>query len=265
MRVLVTGASGFLGRAFVGELSTCQSLRESYEWFFWDRINHGSLLDRQCLDHWFKVFQPTMVLHLAWNGTSDSSYENDQLNRVWQEVSLHLAEMTLNSESHFIGVGTGLETNMNAPVTEYLGAKRAVRHSLESAIASDRVTWIRPTWVYSRRDLRPRVLRHFVGARTRGSSFIVREPDTRLDFVDVRDVATAILAILRFRILGDVDVGSGLLMQVGLFLQLITRGDYQFTGSGESSPQTSPAITSRPLHEVGWRPSRSLELLWSHE
>ena len=88
MRILITGASGFIGRHLLNKLASTnhQILVISRNLSFLQSIPqnvlgvHADLSNLRCIKSSFKNFDPDLVYHFAWQGIPNFSDENCKLN-----------------------------------------------------------------------------------------------------------------------------------------------------------------------------------------
>lgn len=246
-RILITGADGFVGRQVLRAMVTAGS---SPSWAIvpWDRMADGDLLDPDAARGAVARHQPDAFLHLAWLQTGVAGYERDPANQEWAEAALQVIEVCAATGTWFLGTGTGLETDVGAEATPYLEAKQRIRRRLETSPSTLAWTWLRPRWIVSRSERRPRVLRAALEAADRGEVFAPSNPGVCLDFIDVHDVATAIVRVLEADLRGVQDIGSGRLRTVA---SLLRAAGCQTSGPfAEADAPPSPSLEA--LRSAGW-------------
>ena len=248
LRVLVTGANGFLGTSVRAVAS--RGWADKLELVSWDRRAHGDVRRRQDLEACLKVVQPRVVLHLAWRTTGVCGYEYDAANLEWAEGTIQLAEMCGHQGVWFVGCGSGIELDPSADRTPYIAAKQQVHQALIYGCAGPSWTWLLPSWVFSLDQRRPRVLAAALKATARGENFSPKEPNAMHDFIEVADVASGMLTVLSQGFLGDQDLASGQRRSVGALLHAADCG----TRGASAKPVlwTSPSLER--LLSTGWTP-----------
>jgi len=96
MRILVTGARGFIGRHCVEALqnngaevhgTTSRTKHDQPSKVHWHRCD---LLDANETSRLIAQLRPTHLVHLAWIATP-GVYWTSPLNEAWKNASLHLA------------------------------------------------------------------------------------------------------------------------------------------------------------------------------
>ncbi len=288
MRVLLTGASGFIGshvaRLALAEghevmalvrrgssLHRLEGLRDGL------RLLEGDLLDAPALEAPLKANVPEVCLHLAWYA------EPGQYLRRHENLECLKGSLTFMRVLHEIGcrrlviAGTSLEyeSSMNVvsemspvhPTTLYA----ATKHSLfltasnfdvdgEWSVASARIFCVYGPWEDPRR-LVPFVISKLLA----GEICELSRGEQIRDYSHVEDVAGALWVIAKSSVAGPVNVASSrpvtvasIAGQVGEFLgrsELLRFGSRP-TPSGESPFLV--ANTDRLSNEVGWQPRYDL-------
>lgn len=226
MRVLVTGAGGFIGRAVVRVLeergyevhaaSRTPQRTPGIPWYAAD------LLDERSARELIARVRPHRLLHLAWIATP-GVYEDSPENERWRHASLALLEaFTRAGGERFVGAGTCAEYRWDGtpcsetrtplePRSRYGEAKAAFAAD-GTALARSRgaaFAWGRIFHAYGAGEPRGKFLSSVLAALLAGRSVEVANPQRRLDFVNVRDIAGALAAVLAGEADGPVNVASG--------------------------------------------------------
>lgn len=154
-----------------------------------------------------------------------------------------------------IGVGTNLETSAESSGSIYVDSKHQTRLLCDAHLPSELFAWIRPYWIFSLADRRPRIMRQALTASDTGALFYPQHPSRLLDFIEVRDVASAFTLIAVHRLTGNQDVGSGSLHSIRALLSCagvrLGAGDAAFQ---DVAPHK--AVVTR-LTRLGWRPTHT--------
>lgn len=255
IRVLVTGAGGFIGRFLVPELQ--RNLGNCVEVFTWQDRRQGDMRIRGVLEKALRDVEPDIVVHLAWSPTSSRDYASDPENAEWAQVGAHLANLARRQGMWVLFAGSAAdELSEDSFDTPYGRAKCELRVEVSRSIDEGLSTWFRPQYVYSIPHGRPALLRQLYEVEDPGA-FAPERPEDLRDWIDVRDVASGVAAILANGILGVVDVGSGKAHTVKQFLDAVRRGEVKTPSPAdlqcwETAPQGADI---RPLEDLGWTPS----------
>ena len=108
-------------------------------------------------------------------------------------------------------------------------------------------------YVFSIEAKRPNILKNFIETKD-SKSFQFLDPDTKIDFIAVEDVAAGIKAIVENNIFGPVYLGSGNLRSVEQFISSASKIlDLQFLQEGEFESFES-VLQPNKLISLGWTP-----------
>ena len=195
-RVLVTGATGFIGSAVVRRLR-----RDGHE-----VVAPGSreldLLSATAdeLSEAVDRSGATHCIHTAWY-TNHADYLVHGVNRQWLEASRRLTRACRNIR--FAGLGTCLEHDP-APPTLYARCKRELFESLAGDSA-----WARVFFVYGPGDRAGRLIPGMLDSFRRGERAGPKFGGLRRDYIHVDDLAGQIVSIANSDLRGSIDVGTG--------------------------------------------------------
>jgi nucleoside-diphosphate-sugar epimerase len=278
MKILVTGATGFIGRAFCQEAvrrghrilaltrdPTAQIAQEV-------EIAIGSLADTP----WDQVarFAPDAALHLAWvaePGVYLHSPEND----VWLELSKSWFRRLIELGVPYIaGTGTCIEYAASTeplheersplnPQFPYSKAKVALLEWMRSQPDLN-WAWFRVFYPYGTGEHPNRYTSIMVRQLRAGKTLAMNTPDSVRDYIEISDAAAALCHVIEGRTAGVINIGSGFGITVGeiarqiAFLVGVDEGLVQKTHG--AAPDAMPCILSdaRRLKSTGWRSKTSL-------
>jgi nucleoside-diphosphate-sugar epimerase len=281
-RVLVTGATGFVGRNALGPLLelgfevhavTHARARENIErGVAWHRAD---LLDPAAARALVREVEPTHLLHLAWyaeHGRFWSAPENER----WLAASARLLHEFAKAEgARVVVAGTCAEYDWSGdgvlsehatplrPRTLYGETKNALREELERLDLSS--AWGRIFFLYGPHEAERRLVASVARALVRGEPAPLSPGRQVRDFLHVADAADALVRLLASEVEGPVNVGSGegvAVATVGLELgELTGRPELVQLGALPAASDEPPLLVAdvaRLRDEVGWRPARSL-------
>lgn len=265
MRVLITGASGFVGSHLLPLLAPGLNHRY-YELTCWSRTVHGDVLSYDDRSRVLDEVRPDSVIHLAWSRTGTDAYEFDPSNHHWANETVDFADEVVNRGAHFLGVGSLIEDDRRID-SPYAVAKR---YAAEGVLAAGRsesyCAWLRPSWIFDFQAPRPRVLKEASESAMAGIPFAPRNPQTCSDFIHVQDVATAITWALNNPSRGRVEVCSGRMTSVAALLSAYEdwlRGFSQTLPDLSIDPQVNPSLLTDLENRdgLGWEPRETTRIL----
>ena len=284
-RVLLTGATGFLGRSAQAALGDRDyevhgvarhppTERSGVRW------HSADLLEEDAVDGLFKSVAPTHLLHLAWY-TEPGSYWDSSENDRWLRGSERLLHAFAAAGGlRAVVAGTCAEYDWSdaggtlsehhtplAPRGAYGLAKDALRRELEqwSAETGFSSAWARLFFLFGPgedpRRLVPSVTRQLLAGRPAECS----EGRQVRDYLLSSEAADALAALLDSEVRGPVNVASGRGVAVRELVKLVgaSTGRPELLRIGglpgrTDDPPSLVANTGRLTREVGWTPDREL-------
>lgn len=243
MRLLVIGASGFIGLPIINHIASSYKNIELHAVYYetvpsihkniiWHQTN---IFDRASLTRLFEGIKPTYLVQLAWC-TDPGTYWKDHRNLQWLIVNLEIAQLFVKNggqRSLFIGTSAEYDWSNNDPLDEYnsllkpnslYGAtKLGLYWTLSSFFEQEGISWV---WARlfnpfganeSPKRLIPRVC----------WKLLLNEPlhfdagSEERDFLHVEDVGYAIAKILFSKATGPINVASGIPITIRDVVSLI--------------------------------------------
>jgi nucleoside-diphosphate-sugar epimerase len=279
-RVLVTGGSGFIGRHCLPLLvdlgyeihavkSRSVAAEHGVTWHATD------LLAPAATRELVARVRPTHVLHLAWFATP-GAYATSLVNLQWAAAGPTLmAALIEYGVRRVVAIGTCAEYDWTSgpcdeqstplmPTTLYASCKHAWRVAYEAMARSSGVpaAWARIFLLYGPGEHPKRLVPSVIQPLLRGEVAELSAATQVRDFLYVKDVASALVALLDSPVVGSVNIGSGHGSTVrDLALTIATqigRPDLVRFGEPTQEPPQLIAATTRLFDEVGWRPQYDL-------
>jgi nucleoside-diphosphate-sugar epimerase len=226
MKIFVTGANGFIGRAFCRAaterghevLGMCRSAGVRLPGDC--RTLAGSLAEIPWPD--VEAFAPEVALHLAWVATP-GVYLNSPENEVQAAQSSDLFRGLIErGVSHVAGTGTCIEyaastaplredDSQLAPAAPYSRAKVDTCRRLQSLADAAQVdwSWFRVFYPFGEGENPERMPSWLMRKLSGGEAVELKTPDSVKDYVHIDDVAAGLLLALEKRVPGAVNIGSG--------------------------------------------------------
>ena len=282
-RVLVTGASGFIGRHCLPIL-----VAKGYEvhalsrrlpamaprdvfWHEFDLLRPGSAVKL------FSQVRPACLLHLAWYAVPGKFWEARE-NIEWVRASLEvLCAFADNGGERMVAAGSCAEYDCSAgeckedttpllPATLYGVSKHALEMILRSLSRQTSLSsaWGRIFFLYGPHEHPSRLVAYVVHSLLGGEPALCSDGRQILDFMHVEDAASAFVALLESAVQGPVNIGSGNPVAVRDVLQEIGQqlARLELIRFGVRSSMLEPyrfwANTQRLTNEVNWTPHYDL-------
>lgn len=283
MKIVITGATGFIGSHLVTSL-----LSSGHELIALGRNDGGDSSNPQFRHLTYSLgeilpvalisFEPEILIHLAWEGIPDFLPEmclknvSDQ-GRFINEIS------KLDSIKKVIATGTCMEygsktgicsvEERNKPHSYFSWAKQAVADFLKitSNSRNFKLVWFRVFYVYGPGQRAASLIPTLISKFKKGESPSLNNPFAANDYVYIRDVVNAFQrAISDPKAEGTFNLGSGKVTPAykisGIVEQLITNQDAISKGFEGGTPVTSGAEFYADIEPaesgLGWTPQWSL-------
>jgi nucleoside-diphosphate-sugar epimerase len=286
-KVLLTGASGFIGRytipILLGKGIEVHAVfyplpiaSEKHRNLIWHKCN---LLDSKKQSELMKKIRPDYLLHLAWY-TIPGSYWDSTENIRWLQASLGLIlNFFQNKGKRAVAAGSCAEYDWNfghcheektplRPSTLYGICKKNLYETIEyfSRQRKFSFAWGRIFSTYGPYEHTKRLIPSLIISLLKRKPFACTHGRQIRDFLYVQDVAEAFVALLDSKIDGPVNIASGRSIALKTLINYIARqlGHPELISFGKiiASPEEPLSLTAeltRITEEVGWKPKHGLE------
>ncbi|MEJ7615966.1 MAG: NAD(P)-dependent oxidoreductase [Pyrinomonadaceae bacterium] len=296
-KVLLTGATGFIGRHCVASLLAkgyevhavyLNAQRETSAGVHWHQTD---LLDVGQVTKLMAQVQPTHLLHLAWYAVPGKYWTSSE-NLRWVQASLNLLQLfAAHGGRRVVAAGTCAEYDWRygycsekvtplAPTTLYGSCKHSLRIILEAFAKQTEISaaWGRIFFLYGPHEYSARLVASVIRSLLQGEPARCSHGNQVRDFLYVQDTAEAFVALLDSDVTGAVNVASGhpvaLKDVVNQVAHQLDRPELIQLGAVPAPANEPPLIVAevdRLTGEVGWTPKYDLQsglevtIKWWHE
>lgn len=284
MRILLTGATGFIGSAFarvacekghqVGGIALPNEKLPDIgpagqiRWF---RGTLNSVSWAEIAD-----FQPEVCVHAAWITTPGiylESPENDLFRDLSQQF---LKQAVVCGVQYVVGVGTCIEYRLSdqplsenttpvEPTTRYSRCKNELRIALEADAAKMgfQFCWARVFYPYGPGEHPARLCSALIQKLARNEELLLKTPNSRKDYIYIDDLASAFLCVVERRPVGPINLGTGKAVsvrQIADHLGELAGKPQLIKDDPQPATDLFPNVVadSSRLRAIGWRPGVSL-------
>jgi len=287
-KVIVTGATGFIGRHTIPfllqkgyEVHAVSSKSIGHKAFVSQGLFHhtADLMNSDAVTKLFANVKPTHLLHLAWYATPGKFWTAPE-NLDWVKASIHLLQcFTANNGARVVMAGTCAEYDWSAdicdekttplkPATLYGVCKHSLHQILESYANKIGLSyaWGRVFFLHGPHEYTERLVPYVITNLLKKSIAKCSHGMQIRDFMHVEDTADAFVTLLDSPLQGAINVASGkevVLRDVlhTIATELSAKDLIQFGAftQTQNDPPRIIADVKRLSHELNWRPKYSLE------
>jgi nucleoside-diphosphate-sugar epimerase len=285
-KVIITGASGFIGRHCLPILLTrgyevhaadSRGSAENVPDVCWHQVD---LLDSLEMRRLMGEVRPTHLLHFAWF-TTPGEYWTARENLDWVRASLDLLQaFEGHGGKRVVMAGTCAEYDWRygycseqitplAPATLYGTCKHSLQIVLDSFARQTGLSaaWGRIFFLYGLHEHPSRLISSVIISLLKGEPARCSNGNQIRDFLYVEDVADAFAALLESNVTGPVNIASGcpvvlkdVIYKVG---DKLSRKDLIQLGAlpiSSHEPHMLVGDVNRLTSEVGWLPKYNLDI-----
>lgn len=285
-KILITGASGFIGRNTLEKL--CDKFEHVYAIFLkepiatdrknlsWHKID---LLSFQQVSDLFQEISPTHLLHLAWYA-EPGKYGDSEINIEWLSSSLHLIKKFREAGGQrVVCAGTCFEYDLDygflsedksplIPDQIYGVSKKSLYEMVTaySDLTGLSCAWGRVFYMYGPAENPRRLVASIINSLLKNQPAKCSSGEQMKDYLHVFDVADAFVQIVTSNMEGAVNIGSGqsvsvkdIVLKIG---ELTGNKDLIQIGAVPSRGNEKPLILAdvrKLTNHLSWQPRFNLD------
>jgi len=285
MRILLTGATGFIGSAFL-RLALAQGQEiaglvipqeplpklPSGHTVRWLR---GTLAEAPWED--IADFRPQVCVHTAWITTPGEYLESPSNHDFVRWSRAFIRRVRDTGAGYVLALGTCIEyrieprplseaTTPLAPESTYARCKNELREQLEedATVLGFALGWGRVFYPYGVGEHPSRLCSSLIRKLNAGEPVVLCTPNSTKDYISVRDLAAALLLVTERRFRGCINLGTGVGVTVRAIAQTLATA-LNCHELVEEAPAAGPdplghvVADATRLRSLGWQPQVPLE------
>ncbi len=288
-RVLITGATGFIGRLCVGALQrkgfevhaiSTRPVSKNIPDIAWHQVDlHEHLSVKELL----AAIRPHSLLHLAWYVKHGAYWSSDE-NMKWVSSSLNLVEEFVNNGGQrLVCAGTCAEYDWSErfcsgslaekstlinPSTLYGSCKAGLGTIIKAFSQTKGISsaWARLFIPYGPGEPIEKLVSHTVTSLLQNKISVCNNPDLQRDFIFVEDIAEIMSCLVDSELTGPINIASGQAVKLKEVVKLIAKMlsaenliEYRQGSINNNDPPLLVADITRLKTELGYVGQNTLE------
>ena len=286
MKILLTGATGFIGANFLRQaiarghqvaalaspdkpLPKNLAAGKDLIWL------PGTLANAPWKE--IAAFGAETCVHCAWITTPGIYLESPENLRFLEDSLTFLRRVRETGAKHIVGLGTCVEYRIGreilsedrtpvAPTTVYARCKNDLRIALETDAKANHFSscWARVFYPYGPGEHPARLCSSIIQKLARDEKIILKTPGSTKDYIFIEDLAAALLAVVEKKFHGSINLGTG----TGTTVREIAETLARLMGKAGMIEEINPPATdplgyvvadATKLKALGWRPKFTME------
>lgn len=282
MKILLTGATGFIGSHFA-RLAVSRGHEVTGLVRFAKTPPSGlpikwlpGELHRISVEE-LEAVRADVCVHSAWITTPGVYLESPENFKFRDDSLQFLRRVTEAGTKHIVGLGTCIEYQITgeplseertpiAPATTYAKCKNELRIAMEAEARKSGFTfaWGRVFYPYGPGEHPSRLCSSIIAKLGRGERMVLKTPQSTKDYIYITDLAAALLAVVEKKFSGAINLGTGAGTTVRDIAQTIGRLMAREELVGEANPPEPDPLgdvvaDATKLKSLGWEQQTTLK------
>lgn len=210
-KILLTGASGFIGRNLIKYLDNYEITAIVNNNFITKKENLKiiklDLNDYLSIKNLMEIKKPEILIHLAWI-TDNKTYLKSEENIKWLDISKNLVDLFVNNDGkHLIISGSCAEDYLNN--TLYAKSKSELREYCFSNYKNIDISWLKIFFPYGGDEKKEKLIPSIIKSAIKNKDFFVNNPENIIDYIHIEDLNEVIYKIVKEKNTGIIEIGTG--------------------------------------------------------
>ncbi len=273
MNILLTGSSGFIGKRLLKKLSKYKKYKilnlvrtDKY------KSKNDNIKFLKCdLDklnnHVSKIinFNPTILIHLAWDKIPYFSEKNSRKNKNTSIKLFKFIEKNTNIKNIIV---SGSCFEKYPPNKKYRYFKKAKIEILKYLKTSSKLNnfsfqWLRVFYVYGPRQRKDSLIPYLIKSISDNKKLTLNAPNNRHDFIYIDDVCDCIIKCLKPNLGSNIfEVGFGKTTKVKEIIKIIEKKKnkkFKLVSNEKKSNKNFYAKITKLRKKLNWEPKISIQ------
>lgn len=285
MKILLTGATGFIGSAFArialarghsvaGLVLPAEKVPASLAEAPHFTAIRGSLGDLPWKE--VEAYQPETCVHAAWITTPGVYLESPENYKFLEHSVEFLRQIRECGAKHIVALGTCIEYRITHellseehtpidPTTVYSRCKNELRLKLEDEARRDpfQLCWARVFYPYGPGEHPSRLCSSILTRLTREEKVVLKTPESTKDYIFIEDLAEALLTVTEKHFEGTINLGTGVgvsVREIAKTLSRILGREHLVEEASETAvdPLGYVVADASRIRGLGWKPAHTI-------